>query len=104
MSEPQFHPTILADDLKPESSIAVEVGGRALLLCRSRDQVYALANRCSHADETLECGLVRRGWVACPMHGARFDLATGKPMNPPATEPIPTYPVRIENGWIEIGL
>ncbi len=101
---PQYHRAMRADELAPESSRALDIQGRSILFCRSRDLYYAVDNRCSHADEELKCGMVRRGWVACPMHGARFDLATGRPMNPPATEPIATYAVRIEDGWIEVAL
>ena len=101
---PQFHRAIRSEDLAAEASLALEVDGRSVLLCHSKGNFFAVANRCSHADEKLECGMVRRGWVSCPMHGARFDLATGRPINPPATEPIETYPVRVEDGWVEIGL
>jgi len=59
-------------------------------------------NLCSHAHETLECGRMKSGWIACPVHGARFDLETGKPMNPPATTPIDTFPVRITGDMIEV--
>jgi nitrite reductase/ring-hydroxylating ferredoxin subunit len=38
------------------------------------------------------------------VHGARFDLATGAAMNPPATSPIATYPVRVVDGWVEADL
>lgn len=41
------------------------------------------------------------GWIACPIHGARFDLVSGKTMKPPAKRPIATYAVRIVDGWIE---
>lgn len=43
-----------------------------------------------------------RGWIACPVHGARFELASGRAMNPPATKPIATYELRVVDGWIEI--
>jgi 3-phenylpropionate/trans-cinnamate dioxygenase ferredoxin subunit len=45
---------------------------------------------------------VRAGWIACPVHGARFDLETGRAMNPPAKGPIRTYQVRITGERIEI--
>ena len=100
--EPHFRRAIRADELAPEKSVPLEMDGKPILLCHSKGEFFAVANLCSHADEKLECGLVRRGWVACPMHGARFDLATGNPINPPATEPIATYPVRVQDGWVEI--
>lgn len=82
----------------------VEVGGIEVLLCHTLDRVFAIENRCSHAEEKLDCGRVRAGWIACPVHGARFDLATGEALNPPASQPIQTYPVRISGDMIEIAL
>jgi 3-phenylpropionate/trans-cinnamate dioxygenase ferredoxin subunit len=90
------------DDVPAGKTKAVEVAGKSILLCNSRDQIFAVRNLCSHAHESLECGRMRNGWIACPVHGARFDLETGEPMNPPATLPIETYPVRITDGSIEI--
>jgi len=45
---------------------------------------------------------VRAGWIACPVHGARFDLETGRAMNPPAKAPIKVYEVRVVDDRIEI--
>lgn len=80
----------------------VELGGKQILVCHATPGFFAVSNICSHANETLECGRMSRGWIACPIHGARFDLASGKAMNPPATEPIATYEVRVVDDWIEV--
>lgn len=80
----------------------VDVAGVTVLLCHDAGELYAIENRCSHLDEPLACGKVKWGWIACPAHGARFDLATGEPMNPPATAPIRTFPVRVVDGMIEV--
>ncbi|WP_417621334.1 Rieske (2Fe-2S) protein [Parasphingorhabdus sp.] len=71
-----------------------------ILVCNSGGKIYAVANECSHAFQTLETGRIRAGWIACPAHGTRFDLATGEPLNPPAVEKIETFPVEIEDGRI----
>jgi 3-phenylpropionate/trans-cinnamate dioxygenase ferredoxin component len=80
----------------------VTVDGLEVLLCRFEGQVYALENRCSHADEPLACGRVRLGWIACPAHGARFDLETGEALTGPATEPVRVFAVRVVDGAIEV--
>ena len=36
--------------------------------------------------------------VTCGCHGAQFDLRTGDVLAPPATEPVKTYALRVENG------
>ena len=33
--------------------------------------------------------------IECWMHGSRFDLRTGKPTGPPATEPVSVFPVQV---------
>ena len=87
-----------------EKSLAVEAGGKKLLICHSKGEFFVVVNKCSHADEALDCGRVRGGWVACPIHGARFNLATGAAMNPPAKEPIEIFTVQIVDGWVEADL
>jgi 3-phenylpropionate/trans-cinnamate dioxygenase ferredoxin subunit len=42
--------------------------------------------------------------VECYLHGSCFDLRTGKPTGPPATKPVPTYQVKIENGDVYVAL
>jgi 3-phenylpropionate/trans-cinnamate dioxygenase ferredoxin component len=98
MTTPDFAPALPLADL-PEGG-AKCVGG--ILFCHDEGQVYAVENKCSHLEEPLEGGRVKWGWIACPAHGARFDLATGDAMNPPATAPIRTYPVRVVDGMIEV--
>jgi len=78
------------------------VDQQSVLLCRSAGEIFAILNRCSHAEQPLDCGRIRAGWIACPVHGARFDLKTGQAMNPPATLPLQTYRVRIVNDMIEV--
>jgi 3-phenylpropionate/trans-cinnamate dioxygenase ferredoxin subunit len=82
----------------------VEVSGKPILLCHSNDRLFAVSNTCSHAEEKLECGRMSRGWIACPVHGARFELATGRAMNPPAVKPIATYEIRVVEEWIEVAV
>lgn len=89
-------------ELPHGSKTVITVNDKPLLLCNWKEQIFAVSNICSHADEKLECGRMSNGWIACPVHGARFDLATGKAKNPPATRPIATYSVRVVDGWIEV--
>jgi 3-phenylpropionate/trans-cinnamate dioxygenase ferredoxin component len=102
MSDPVFTAVLPLADLEEGTTRLVDVVGAAVLLCHDEGEIYAIENRCSHLEEPLACGKVKWGWIACPAHGARFDLATGEPMNLPATAPIRTYPVRVTGGMIEV--
>ncbi len=104
MTDKSFIAVAKVEDVPPGGKKCVEVNGIAVLLCNSKDQIFAVRNQCSHAHETLEDGRVRSGWISCPVHGARFRLDTGEPMNPPATIAIDTFEVRIEGDTIEVAV
>ncbi len=104
MSEKTFLAAATVQDVPAGAKLVVELNGTSIILVNSQDRLYAVRNLCSHAFETLECGRVRGGWISCPVHGARFDMETGKPLNPPATMPIETYDVRVTDGMIEVAI
>jgi 3-phenylpropionate/trans-cinnamate dioxygenase ferredoxin subunit len=68
------------------------------------DSFYAIKDECSHANIALSEGEVDDCTLECWLHGSRFDLRTGKPSGPPATEPVPVYPVEIRGGDIYVNL
>jgi nitrite reductase/ring-hydroxylating ferredoxin subunit len=90
-------------DRKPER---VDVDGSAVLLVRNGEELFAIGNRCPHQGAPLHKGLVRFGGslrtVQCPLHGSTFDLADGRVMRGPATEPARTYETRVTEGVVEI--
>jgi 3-phenylpropionate/trans-cinnamate dioxygenase ferredoxin subunit len=81
------------DAAKPR---AVEVGDVAVVLVRDGDEVHALRDECPHASMTLSEGEVTSKGIECWMHGSCFDLRTGKPSSPPATEPVDVFAVRVD--------
>jgi 3-phenylpropionate/trans-cinnamate dioxygenase ferredoxin subunit len=81
------------DDKKP---LAVEVGDVSVVLVRDGDEVHALHDECSHASLMLSEGEVTRKGIECWLHGSCFDLRTGAPSSPPATEPVAVYAVRVD--------
>jgi 3-phenylpropionate/trans-cinnamate dioxygenase ferredoxin subunit len=79
-----------------EGALAVEVEGEPVAVVRTGEELFALRDVCSHADVALSEGDVYEHTIECWLHGSCFDLRTGKPTNPPATQPVPTYRVKIE--------
>ncbi len=71
---------------------------------RLGDEVYAIGDRCSHAEASLAEGEVFDGAVECPRHGSEFDLATGDPGSFPATKPVPVYTASVEDGDVYLTL
>lgn len=79
------------------TALRVEVDGDAVALVHAEDgQIYAIEDYCSHADVALSEGEVEGCFIECWLHGSRFDLRTGEPTGPPATQPVPVHPVKIE--------
>ena len=91
-------------DLPSEGALAVEVEDTPVAVVRVGDDVYALRDVCSHAEVALTEGDVYDNTIECWLHGSCFDLRTGKPTNPPATQPVPTYRVKIEGDDVYVSL
>lgn len=80
------------------SRLVVEVGGKQILLLNNGGRLYAVSNICTHEYAELEHGLVVGDTITCPVHLSRFRLEDGKVLNPPATKPLKTYAVSVEDG------
>ncbi|HEY0958703.1 MAG TPA: Rieske 2Fe-2S domain-containing protein [Novosphingobium sp.] len=104
MSEKTFTAAAKLDEVPAGEQKVVTLNGNEILLCNNGERIYAVRNLCSHAYETLHCGRMRNGWIACPVHGARFDLETGEVLGPPAVLPIDVFEVRIVEDTIEVAV
>lgn len=81
------------------------INGIRVIVAHLTDGYHAVENRCSHANSPLMTNKIYSGrQVACPIHGARFDLKTGAAKSPPAFTSLMTFPVRIVDGRIEVAL
>ncbi|MDX3899117.1 MAG: Rieske 2Fe-2S domain-containing protein [Sphingobium sp.] len=92
---------IEASSLPPSQSISLLAGDWPVLVCRTEKGLRAVIDRCSHADTPLAGGRIRRGRIACPLHGAMFDLDTGTCIGA-AYRPLQTFPVAEVDDWIEV--
>ncbi|MBC6941448.1 MAG: non-heme iron oxygenase ferredoxin subunit [Xanthomonadales bacterium] len=63
-------------------------------------ELYAIEDVCTHDGGELTGGVIEGRQIECPRHGARFDIMTGAVLRPPATVPIATFPVRVEDGVV----
>jgi 3-phenylpropionate/trans-cinnamate dioxygenase ferredoxin component len=81
---------------------SVEAAGLEIALYHVCGRYYATEDICSHAYARLS-----EGWldeedcaVECPLHGSKFDLASGKPRSLPATKPVRTFNVVVADGAV----
>jgi 3-phenylpropionate/trans-cinnamate dioxygenase ferredoxin subunit len=92
------------DELPRDRGVRVTVGDHRIAMFRIDDDVYAIGDRCSHAEASLAEGELWGLSVECPRHGSEFDLKSGEPQALPATEPVPVYPVSIDEGIVYLEL
>jgi nitrite reductase/ring-hydroxylating ferredoxin subunit len=83
---------------------ACTLGGHEIVLCRTKEGVFALDNICTHAYARLNEGRLRGTRLICPLHGASFDVRDGRVLGAPATRPLATHPVRISGDCVEISV
>lgn len=87
-------------DLFDGAGIAVTLEGQDIALFSVEGEVFAIDNLCSHGNARLCDGFVEGLHVECPFHQARFSLRDGSVSCGPATEPVKSWPVRIEGGRV----
>ncbi|MGO4257696.1 non-heme iron oxygenase ferredoxin subunit [Marmoricola sp. RAF53] len=91
-------------EVADRTPLRVEVDGLDVAIVRDGDEIFAIEDECSHAAVALSEGDVANCEIECWMHGSRFDLRTGKPLGPPATEPVPVFPVQISGDDVLVDL
>lgn len=83
---------------------ACVIGEREIVICHTREGVFALDNICTHAHARMCEGRLRATRLVCPLHGASFDIRDGRVLGPPAVAPITTHQVRVADGVVEVSL
>jgi nitrite reductase/ring-hydroxylating ferredoxin subunit/uncharacterized membrane protein len=95
-------------ELPDGTPVERDLGGVELMLLRRGDQVYALANHCSHLSGPLHEGEITdesgQLCVVCPWHGSTFRLRDGAVVHGPATSPQPAFRTRVVGGRVEVVL
>jgi nitrite reductase/ring-hydroxylating ferredoxin subunit len=86
-----------------EGEMAVfEVGGQKVAVANVEGTFHAFGDICTHAHCSLASGELEGKTVTCPCHGSQFDVTTGAVLNPPATEPVPVFPLQVEDDEIKV--
>jgi 3-phenylpropionate/trans-cinnamate dioxygenase ferredoxin subunit len=91
-------------ELVDSTPFKATVDGLDVAVVRHGDEVFAIEDECSHAAVALSEGDVEDCTLECFLHGSRFDLRTGKPTGPPATEPVPVFAVQINGDDVLIDI
>ena len=100
----QLSATLALGDVAEGKMRSCTIGGREIMVCRTKQGVYALDNICTHAYARLDEGRLRGTRLICPLHGAAFDVRDGRVLGAPATRPLATHAVNVIDDRIEISL
>lgn len=97
-----WHEVARVDELPPGSHRVVDIDGTRIAVFNLGGRLSAIEDVCTHDGGILTGGAVEGDQIICPRHGARFSLKTGEVLAPPAYEPIHTFPVRVQDGRIQV--
>ncbi|RYC33686.1 pyridine nucleotide-disulfide oxidoreductase [Lichenibacterium minor] len=102
MADQQPKPDLLAgvalDAIPASGLLAGTIGTRDAVLVRDGDAIRAVGAKCTHLGAPLAQGMLVGGELRCPWHHACFDVASGRAAKAPAFDPLPVWPVAVEDG------
>ena len=91
------------DALPPGAALRTEIDDVPVAIFNCDGHLFAVDDTCTHEEASLSEGeLVDECTVECPLHGAQFDLRSGKALCLPATAPVRTYEVIVEDGVVKV--
>ncbi len=91
-------------ELPPGTMKGIDLDGRRVLVVNIGGTLHAWDGTCTHEEADLSTGFLLSERVTCPLHLSQFDLTTGEAVNPPATQPLKRYNVKVENGEVYVEL
>ena len=100
----EFVAVAKVSDLSDPGRITVELDDRLIVLLRVGGDVFALDDVCTHDGGPLGEGELEDHTIACPQHGAKFDIRNGKALTMPATQPTVAHEVKIVGDDIMVRL
>ena len=96
------HKLCKTTDIPEGTAQQFEIDDELIAVCNIHGEFFAISDICSHAHAHLSEGQILDCKIVCPLHGAEFDIKTGKALKMPAVASIPIYPLRIDGNEIKI--
>ena len=90
------------EELAPGDYRVIDIDDALIAVFNIDGEYYAIEDICTHDYETLTGGPIKGCRITCPRHGAVFDIKTGEALSAPAYEPVATFPVRVEDGMVQV--
>ena len=102
MGNPVWLKIAAVSDARDDDVVGVAAEGHEYAVYKVGGELFVTDNECTHAEARLSEGFVIDYCIECPMHQGQFDIRTGAPLCEPVTEPIRSYPVRIDGDQLLI--
>jgi 3-phenylpropionate/trans-cinnamate dioxygenase ferredoxin subunit len=92
---PDFVKVAKVADLPDPGKRTLQVEDSVVVLIRVGDRYYCIDDVCTHDGGPLGEGRLDDHAIACPRHGAKFDIRTGRPLTMPATVSTLVHEVKV---------
>lgn len=92
------------DEVDEDLPKSVKLNGQEIGIFKLGDELFALEDVCPHAYALLSQGFVEGEEVECPLHGAVFNIRTGKCLRDIGERDIKTYAVKEEDGAVFVDM
>ena len=98
----EWHDVGASADVSEDMPLTTKLGDKEIGVYRLKGQYYALEDVCPHAYALLSQGFVMNDEIECPLHGARWNICSGKMTAEPGGRDLRCYPCKEENGRVLI--
>lgn len=92
------------EDVAPGTVRRFDIAGQPIAIYNIAGRFYATNDRCTHGAASLAEGLLDGETIECDLHFGAFHVPTGKPVAPPCSEPLQTFPVTVRDGTVVLTL
>lgn len=97
-------PAVPPSELDEYGVARADLAGHSIALYVVDGAYYATADLCTHGQASLADGYLEGALIECPLHQGTFDVTTGAAVGAPCTVALRTYPVKLENGLLHVGM
>lgn len=104
MDQINYLPVCEVDELPEGERLFLDLGEKPVVIFNVGGDFYAIDDKCTHDDGPLGEGDLDGCEITCPRHGARFDIRTGDVLTLPAVMGVKRYPLRVDDGVLQIGV